>query len=208
MNRHQQESFIAVHRAQKRMRRQPGAKIFTAALDESNGVFPTGQEVLNGIRQGGEASGWSHCFRGRDRVRSIRTSGRDGGFPLFVDHAHLRMCRLGDLRKQEILGNSHVLRTFQGRPSTGAWAPRGKVLGYGTQSIQKGFPAAVERLQDPDLLVCLHVHVQGYQYAWRRSLGLCERRQGRPLDQAADKHVIQEEQLYRGVQRFMQAARG
>jgi hypothetical protein len=63
MNRRQQQSFMAVHGAQKRMRRQPGAKIFGTVLDEADGLGPAVQEVPERIRQRGKTPCRAHGFR-------------------------------------------------------------------------------------------------------------------------------------------------
>ena len=63
MNRHQQQSFIAVHGAQQRMRRQPGAKIFGTAFDEADGLVPALQEVPECIRQRGKTPYRADDFR-------------------------------------------------------------------------------------------------------------------------------------------------
>ena len=156
MHRDQQESLMAVDGNQQRMRHRPGAKIFAAGLDESDGLLARREKATHRIRQRCEASHRPAYFRRDYGSRAVRAPSQDRGFPLLVHNGGAGTLRLDNSREQEILGDSYMLHALDNRPAAGRGADGRQVLGKAAQSLQEGIPASCEFLQDTGLLVRLH----------------------------------------------------
>ena len=88
MNRHQQQGFMAVDGTQKRMRRQPEAKVSTAALDEpsihapgQDPGFPSALQRLQDFDSIVRLQVWEGCAFGLSGRISHTTGTRRGLIP-------------------------------------------------------------------------------------------------------------------------------